>query len=112
MIAHASQNFLEKRNKSDVEDGLGELEVAKVSRALCAVARAGFAFEVLLRRSHAKIQETAVLGHSVFVSHWLQDLSDRHRTDFIGTQNSELDAVHFANLRRGELKRGVDASHG
>ena len=73
-----------------MEDGLCELEVPKVARALLLITTAASAQQVLVHRSHQRVAETTRTRKSLLVRNVAGDLADGHHARLLWTQHAEL----------------------
>jgi hypothetical protein len=71
--ADATKQLENKRNEADMQHGLSEFNVAKVSRTLGTVTATSLAFERFVRRPHAKIHQASILGDAILVGDCLVD---------------------------------------
>ena len=84
-----------------MEDGLGQVDVAKVSRALRHGAGAGLTPGGPVNGALARVHQAAQLRASALVGLGIPDapLGDAHPAYLLRAQDSELDPLHLAHRR-------------
>ncbi len=101
--AHAPEDLDGLGEEPRVEDRLGQVEVAEVSRALGAVPGAGLAPGPPVDDALAGVHEAAQLGPAALVHLRVPDapLGDRGAADLLRAEDAELDPAHGAHGRLG-----------